>query len=521
MASPFVQSSSDTPGTNVATDAFTGVSSSHELIAIVVASEGTGLPTLTSVEETTTSTALTPLYPFTAIKVGGQPEYGGIGIYSLPSPPASPSVTATFGSGASGQLFLAESTLIGLLLDVASGVTEGTTTPSIRTSYSNELLIAVESYAFNYGQHGPYFTAWTNNFTEEAYSVSATYGPSTDWAYLQSTKTISTNVSASTSVGNSISSLLAALRTSTSAESPQLQSINSGLYSPVLGTITTSTTGGSLVGAAYSYNVTAYNSVGETLGSNTQSVSVPTTTSTNSNSLTWDAVANATGYKIYVNYVASGRGFFNIYDVGNVTSYIDTGATPTGIGTPPTISTANSTIVEGATAVPVVGSAFDSSLTISITQPNEVSVEQTVTYESATTATLDVVVEPATVQQLAFTDATYTTVAVATTTVGSGTPIPVTVAPPAGLIFVTLQSVNPTAANRICAIPDLVVGDQVEAAGDATGTTAPPAGTILHPDGTFTATQTFYARAYIAADQAWTPWTEIVCTGLEENTGFF
>ena len=534
MSGPFTSNiGSDTPGSNVATVALSGVSSSNELLAIVVAS-GSTPPTLTSVIETTTSTALTPLATFSTRQVGGQPEYLGIGVYVLPSPPASPSVTATFGTGFTGQLFLAESTVTGLALDVSGGITSGLTTALISSRFSNELWIAVESYGYSGGgASGPYYDNWTNGFVEEDYSASATYAPCTDWAYLQVSGTDALNVgatiSSSTASANDRGCIIIALKTSASIEAPSLTQINGGLFAPTLGTVTTAATGGTLGSGQYTYWVTAYDSAGaETNASNSQTVSIGSG-STNSNATTWSAVPGAAGYKVYLQDLAPGSLFVS-YDVGNVTSFTNTAydetanGTPTAVATIPTINTAASTITEGATAVPVAAVAFDSTLTIAL-QQNGISVEQTVTYETSTTATLDVVTS-ANGQHLAYAtgvdDPVYPTTAVATTISGStGLPLPVILTPPAGLIFQTLGTLHPNPAMRISALPDLVPGDQLEFAGDSSGTTPPPAGTVPHADGSFEASADFWVRAYIQADAAWTPWTLITVSPAQPGQGFF
>ena len=535
MSGPFTSNiGSDTAGATVATVALTGISSGNELLAIVVAGGNTP-PTLTSVIETTTNTSLTPLAEFTAMKVGGQPQYLGIGVYVLQSPPASPSVTATIGGTAvSVQLFLAESTLTGLALDVSSGIAPlSSTTSEISSRYSNELWIAVESYVDAAGEVGPYYDNWTNGFTEEDFSVSSSNGPSSDWAYLQVSGTDTLDVSATLkpNIGNDYGCLLVALKTSTSVEAPSLTQINGSLFAPTLGTVTTSTTGGTLNdGGTYTYWVTAYNSAGgETEASNSQAVKIGSG-STNSNSMSWSAVPGAAGYNVYLQDVAPGSLFVS-YDVGNVTSFTNTAQNetangiPTAVATIPPVNTAASTLSEGATAVPVAGAAFDSTLTIAL-QQNGITVEQTVTYGSATSATLNVATSNAAGQHLAYStgvdDPVYPTTAVATTVSGStGLPLPVVLTPPAGLIFQTLGTLHPNPAMRISALLDLVAGDQLEAAGDATGTTAPPAGTVLHSDGSFEGSADFYARAYIQADAAWTPWALITVSPAQPGQGFF
>lgn len=178
----------------------------------------------------------------------------------------------------------------------------------------------------------------------------------------------------------------------------------------------------------------------------------------------------------------------------------------------PSISSVNggSAIPEGATAVTVIGTNLTSA-TLAITQTG-VSVAQTIGVAfGATGGSFNLVVEPGSGSQLAFTDATYLTNAVATTGGGSNVPFAVTVAPPAGLIFQTLASVNPNSIFRITAVPDLVPVDQLEAAGDVLGTTAPPVGLVLNNDATYffssgNAQENFYVRAYDSVGLVWSAW---------------
>jgi hypothetical protein len=69
------------------------------------------------------------------------------------------------------------------------------------------------------------------------------------------------------------------------------------LSTPTAPTATPSTTGGTLTAGTYLYAITATNVYGETTRSPTTSAT--TTGSTSSVSLTWTAVAGATGYKVY------------------------------------------------------------------------------------------------------------------------------------------------------------------------------------------------------------------------------
>lgn len=106
------------------------------------------------------------------------------------------------------------------------------------------------------------------------------------------------------------------------------------LASPVLNTVTTSTTGGTLAANTYYYVVTALNAAGETLKSN--ELSVTTTGTTSSNTISWGAVTGATSYRVYRGTSAAGENVY--YAPGNVTSYVDTNAASTG-GTPPVSNT--------------------------------------------------------------------------------------------------------------------------------------------------------------------------------------
>jgi hypothetical protein len=109
----------------------------------------------------------------------------------------------------------------------------------------------------------------------------------------------------------------------------------SHLAVPAANTPTTSTTGGTLGAATYYYVVTALGSSGETTKSN--EVSITTTGTTSSNTVTWGAVAGATGYRIYRGTAAGAESVY--YSVGAVTTFTDTGAANTS-GTPPASNTA-------------------------------------------------------------------------------------------------------------------------------------------------------------------------------------
>ncbi len=109
------------------------------------------------------------------------------------------------------------------------------------------------------------------------------------------------------------------------------------LTAPVQAPATTSTTGGTLAAATYYYKVTALNGLGETIGSNEQSVT--TTGTTSSNTISWAAVPGATSYRIYRGTTAGGESTYYTA-AASATSFLDTGAAGTG-GSVPSTNTAN------------------------------------------------------------------------------------------------------------------------------------------------------------------------------------
>jgi len=109
------------------------------------------------------------------------------------------------------------------------------------------------------------------------------------------------------------------------------------LSAPVQSAPSTSTSGGTLAAATYYYVVTALNAYGETTISNEKSQ--VTTGSTSKNTISWAAVTGATAYRIYRGTSAGAENVY--YQVGAVTSYVDTGAAATS-GSPPTVNTSGS-----------------------------------------------------------------------------------------------------------------------------------------------------------------------------------
>ncbi len=111
-----------------------------------------------------------------------------------------------------------------------------------------------------------------------------------------------------------------------------------GAIAPTQAALATSTSGGTGLAAttAYYYVVTALTALGESTRSNEQTVTTGAG-ATNSNTVSWAAVPNATGYKVYRGTQPGGE--LQYYTVGAVTSYVDTGAAVSGQGTPPAVNT--------------------------------------------------------------------------------------------------------------------------------------------------------------------------------------
>ena len=109
---------------------------------------------------------------------------------------------------------------------------------------------------------------------------------------------------------------------------------NTNLPAPVQTAPSTSTSGGTGLAATtqYFYVVTALSALGESIKSNEQNVTTGAG-ATNSNTVNWNAVTGATGYRIYRGTATNTENVF--YTVGVVTTFLDTGAASTA-GTPPT-----------------------------------------------------------------------------------------------------------------------------------------------------------------------------------------
>lgn len=139
----------------------------------------------------------------------------------------------------------------------------------------------------------------------------------------------------------------------------------SNLPGPVLGSVSTSATGGTLANGPYYYKVTAIVPAGETQASNEQTVTAAGT-GISSNTVNWSAVPLATSYRVYR---GTAPGAENTFYTVSGTSFLDTGAAGTA-GSPPGAGVANSgllgyvsvntagttvTVNDGAATVAVIG----------------------------------------------------------------------------------------------------------------------------------------------------------------------
>ena len=112
--------------------------------------------------------------------------------------------------------------------------------------------------------------------------------------------------------------------------------------------ITATSSAGALSAATYYYVITATNSAGQTLKSNEISI---VTAATSTNTLSWNSVAGATGYRVWR---GTSSGAENVYTaVGNVTSYTDNAT----ISTSGTLPVSNTTALAAPTISGSVGSS--------------------------------------------------------------------------------------------------------------------------------------------------------------------
>lgn len=477
----------------------------NDLICVIVSTANVTLSSIVS----SVGATVDPDVPFAV-----DPTYTiGFGVYRVHNASAqTQTFDLTFSATPNAYVWIIEANNVGQF-DQNAAVTSGTTTAfatgSITPSQNGAMALAFG------GVGGGVTFTWGNSYT--ALGQARSGGPSMSAAYLDQATAAATSGSATLSAAHNWSGkIVSYVPISTT---PSVTAVNGELSAPTQTSLTTSTTGGILAARTYYTTVTAYNAQGETLASN--QLSVTTTGSTSTITSSWNAVSGATGYR-YRRGLNAGYAVTE-WDVGNVLTYVDTGVGGVYGVSPATNTTAP--ISEGATAVPMIGTNFASGMTAAIVQGSNSVAQANVVYTNSTTGAFDLVMEPTSGPQLAATDSVYVAGLEITTSGQTSGSFPVQLAPPAGVLFQTLASINPNAPLRFQTLPDLAVNDQVWAAGNSAGTVAAPAGLVLNSDGSFEFAagyvwQNFWARAYIAADAAYTPWAKITVTGMQPG-GFW
>jgi len=118
-------------------------------------------------------------------------------------------------------------------------------------------------------------------------------------------------------------------------------SSGNGMTVPVPGTFTTATTGGTLAPGTYYYRIAATNGLGTTGASEETGITVPTGTSTNTVTVTWEEVEGATGYTVYGR-TLGGELLMATISGGSTVSWVDDGSvTPSGALPSGLLTTAN------------------------------------------------------------------------------------------------------------------------------------------------------------------------------------
>ncbi|GAC1601345.1 MAG: hypothetical protein NVS3B29_02930 [Candidatus Saccharimonadales bacterium] len=97
-----------------------------------------------------------------------------------------------------------------------------------------------------------------------------------------------------------------------------------GLSNPATPTLASAATGGTLAAATYTYRLSATSGAGETQAIASNPVNVTTTGTTSANTVSWTAVTNATGYKLYRS--TDGGTTWYVNTLGAVTTAADNGS---------------------------------------------------------------------------------------------------------------------------------------------------------------------------------------------------
>jgi hypothetical protein len=165
---------------------------------------------------------------------------------------------------------------------------------------------------------------------------------------------------------------------------------------------------------------------------------------------------------------------------------------------PPTIVSVDvdNTVTSVQTNIAIAGNHLVGITTASIIQ-NSISIPQTVNVISENTATFDIVFDTNTY------DVKYGTGVLQVISLTGKSNKTITITPPDARCYRDLTSVNATADNRLTALPDLAVGDQIEVLSVNGGFIS---SVNINSDGTFDAdalVKSFYCRAWSATDQTW------------------
>lgn len=116
----------------------------------------------------------------------------------------------------------------------------------------------------------------------------------------------------------------------------------------------TATTGGTLVAGTYGYKVTALSPYGETAGSAEKTQVVPSGTATNTVTLTWTAITDAVGYRVYGRTATGPWRFISEAPQASSPTFTDYGAiTPDATQPAPTVDTSGT--APNGYAYPAVG----------------------------------------------------------------------------------------------------------------------------------------------------------------------
>lgn len=119
------------------------------------------------------------------------------------------------------------------------------------------------------------------------------------------------------------------------ADTDALIAATASIGAPNTPALATATGAGSIAAGTYFYKITAINGAGETVGSG--EASITTTTSSSTNTLSWNAVPGATSYRVYRGTVTNTEDHFQ---TTASTTFSDTSAVGGTSGTVPTTSTA-------------------------------------------------------------------------------------------------------------------------------------------------------------------------------------